>query len=138
MKTRTRAVITTCVAFFAVGIIASTAFSRGEGKFRKWGEWKQKVSSRESKKGHERQRISKEDSRKSLFKKFDKDGDGQLSHEERQNAAEFLSSREHKKGDNHHHMSKKEIIEKFDEDGDGEISREERKKVGEWHRKETD
>ena len=32
MKTRTRTVITTCIAFLAVGIIASTAFSRPHGK----------------------------------------------------------------------------------------------------------
>jgi len=35
MKTRTRAVITTCVAFLAVGIITSTAFSRAGGKYGK-------------------------------------------------------------------------------------------------------
>jgi hypothetical protein len=88
MKTRIRTFITVGVTFLVVGMITSTAFSRGEGRFRKWAEWKKKVSFGASKKGHERQGVSKEDGRKMLFEKFDKDGDGELSHEERQNAAE--------------------------------------------------
>ena len=127
MKTGTKTVITTCIAFLAIGIIASTAFSRGEGKFRKWAEWKKKVSSRESKMGHERQRVSKEE----IIEKFDKDGDDDLSREERENAAKWM-------GHERQRVSKEEIIEKFDKDGDGDLSREERENAAEWLSEEKD
>ena len=68
-------------------------------------------------------------SREDIIKKFDVDGDGKLSREERQNAVEWkkqVSSWKTKKGDKRHRVSREDIIEKFDVDGDGELSREER------------
>ena len=64
MKTRMRTVITICAALLAVGVTTSPTFSRGEDKFRRWAEWKKKVSLQKHEKGHERKNITREDSRK--------------------------------------------------------------------------
>jgi len=53
---------------------------------------------------------------KQLIEKFDKDGDGKLSAEERKAAGE---------------ARKAEFLKRFDKDGDGEISAEERKAIAE-------
>ena len=53
---------------------------------------------------------------KQLIEKFDTDGDGKLSDEEKQAARE---------------ARKAEFLKKFDKDGDGELSPEERKAAGE-------
>jgi Ca2+-binding EF-hand superfamily protein len=66
-----------------------------------------------------------------LIKKFDKDGDGQLSEEERKAAREAMEAR---RGE-----FQKKMLEQFDKDGDGKLSEEERKaarEAGEAKRKE--
>lgn len=63
---------------------------------------------------------------RSWIKKFDKDGDGELSREERKAAAETAKS------------FKEKWIKKFDKDGDGELSREERKAAGKAEKKKWD
>ena len=50
-----------------------------------------------------------------LMKKFDKDGDGKLSDEEKAEARKAMEAR------------RKEMIGKFDKDGDGKLNEEERK-----------
>ena len=189
MKTRTSTVIITCVAFLAVAVVTSTAFSRAGGKHDKVKRILSKsdevfetekqihkattrhrleaaklltkeqraklMKSRHSKqnrhgkergfrgmrrdgddddrkrmrhRGRDHHRFSRED----IIKKFDEDGDGKLSREERQNVAKSFSSREHKKGNDRHRFSREDIIEKFDEDGDGKLSREERQNTAAW------
>ena len=54
-------------------------------------------------------------SREEIMKKFDKDGDGKLSDEEKAEARKAMEAR------------RKEMIEKFDKDGDGKLNEEERK-----------
>ena len=56
--------------------------------------------------------------RAKLIEKFDKDGDGKLSKEERTTARESFKGKAGKR--------KAEFIKKFDKDGDGELSEEER------------
>ena len=55
---------------------------------------------------------------RAFIKKFDKDGDGELSKEERQAADKASEER------------KLQYIKKFDKDGDGELSKEERQAAG--------
>ncbi len=66
-------------------------------------------------KGDRPARPSKEE----IIKKFDKDGDGKLSEEEK---AEIRKSMANRKPPAH-------IIEKFDKDGDGKLSEEERAEI---------
>ena len=66
-------------------------------------------------KGDRPSRPSKEE----IIKKFDKDGDGKLSEEEK---AEIRKSMANRKPPAH-------IIEKFDKDGDGKLSDEERAEI---------
>lgn len=54
-------------------------------------------------------------SREEVMKKFDKDGDGKLSEDERAEARKAMEAR------------RAEMIEKFDKDGDGKLNEEERK-----------
>ena len=54
-------------------------------------------------------------SREEIIKKFDKDGDGKLSDEEKAEARKAMEAR------------RKEMIGKFDKDGDGKLNEEERK-----------
>ena len=61
-----------------------------------------------------------------MIKQFDKDGDGQLSEEERKAMRETLQSRMQER--------RKEMLEKFDADKDGELSEEERSKAQAAHR----
>lgn len=51
------------------------------------------------------------------MKKFDKDGDGKLSEEERAEARKSMEDR------------RKEMIAKFDKDGDGKLNEKERKEA---------
>jgi uncharacterized membrane protein len=59
-----------------------------------------------------------------MLKKFDKDGDGKLSDEERKAMREAMQERN------------KEKFKKFDKDGDGKLSDEERKAMREAHKAE--
>ncbi len=59
-----------------------------------------------------------------LVRRFDRDGDGKLSEEERRLAAEALQQDHHRQ----------RMIEPFDTDGDGELNEEERKARGEHFR----
>ena len=54
-------------------------------------------------------------SREEVMKKFDKDGDGKLSEDERAEARKAMEAR------------RAEMIEKFDKDGDGKLNEDERK-----------
>lgn len=54
-----------------------------------------------------------------ILEKFDKDGDGKLSEDERKAARKELMEK--------HEAHRKEILAKYDTDGDGELSEEERK-----------
>tara|TARA_B100000959_G_C14809909_1_gene553321 strand:- start:327 stop:854 length:528 start_codon:yes stop_codon:yes gene_type:complete len=74
--------------------------------------------------------------REALLKKFDKDGDGRLSEEERAEVrAEFANRR--KQAGPERRISQ-QILEKFDKDGDGKLSPDERKAAGEAIRKERE
>ena len=57
-------------------------------------------------------------SREALIKKFDADGDGKLSDEERENARKQMPGKGRK--------LPPEVLQKFDKDGDGELNGEER------------
>jgi Ca2+-binding EF-hand superfamily protein len=59
---------------------------------------------------------------KRMLERFDKDGDGELSEEEREEARKVLKSRLGDFGE----RKRKELIEKFDTDGDGKLSDAER------------
>ncbi len=63
-----------------------------------------------------------------LVKKFDKDGDGKLSDEEKQTMHEAMQARREER--------RKEMLEKFDTDKDGKLSPEEEEKAREAHRAE--
>ena len=58
-----------------------------------------------------------------MLKRFDKDGDGQLSDEERQAMRETLQARMEER--------RKQMLEEFDTDKDGKLSPEEREKARE-------
>jgi hypothetical protein len=60
-----------------------------------------------------------------MMKQFDKDGDGQLSEEERKAMREKMQSRMEEQ--------RKEMLEKFDADKDGKLSPEEREKARDAH-----
>lgn len=62
-----------------------------------------------------------------MIKRFDKDGDGQLSREEERAARAAMEAEEAKE--------KAEWLERFDKDGDGKISREEKEAAGEARKK---
>ncbi len=65
-----------------------------------------------------------------LLKKFDKDGDGKLSEEERKAMREaHQASMEERR---------KEMLEKYDKDGDGQLSEEERKTMREARQAEME
>lgn len=63
-------------------------------------------------------------SREEMRQKYDKDGDGKLSEEERAALREDMEKRHGKRGGER--PSREEITEKYDADGDGELSEEER------------
>ena len=145
MKTRTSTVIITCVAFLAVAVVTSTAFSRAGGKHDKVKRILSKSdevfeTEKQIHKATTRHRLEaaklltkeqRAESIKSHHSGHNRHGKrrefrGLRSHKERQNAAKSLSSREHEKGHDRPRLSREDIIEKFDEDGDGELSREER------------
>ena len=69
-------------------------------------------------------------SREEILHKFDQDGDGQLSDEERQAAQEALASpkpgNQEEKRPKVDRPSREEILHKFDQDGDGQLNDEER------------
>jgi len=67
-------------------------------------------------------------SKEEIIKKFDKDGDGKLSEEERKAVGEAFKSRGRPGGpEAGNRPNKDEIIKKFDKDGDGKLNEEERK-----------
>lgn len=65
--------------------------------------------------------------RDEIIKKFDKDGDGQLSEQERADAREAFKAKMAER--------KAELIKKYDKDGDGKLSEEERKAARDNHGK---
>ena len=70
--------------------------------------------------GEMRTRIQDIDAFKAeMLTKYDADGDGKLSDDERKTA---------------HETEKQELLEKYDADGNGELEGEERKQAGEWMR----
>lgn len=64
-----------------------------------------------------------------IIKKFDKDGNGQLSENEVQAFVEEMKSRRPEKGQGGRGggFNREEMIEKYDTDGDGRLNAEERK-----------
>lgn len=66
-----------------------------------------------------------EEKRAEMLKKFDKDGDGKLSEEERQAMREEMQKRGGER------PSREEMLKKFDKDGDGELNEEERQAMRE-------
>ncbi|HYG75951.1 MAG TPA: EF-hand domain-containing protein [Planctomycetota bacterium] len=58
-----------------------------------------------------------------MLKRFDKDGDGKLSEEEKRAAMEAMGK--HREGGEANH--KAEIIKRFDKDGDGTLNEEEKR-----------
>ena len=236
MKTRTRTVITTCIAFLAVGIIASTAFSRPHGKHGKADGFhlpielikqlsKEQIGKLKSlhvdlkkqllplkaevqvkhleikelwdadtldedailsksdevfeteKQIHQattrhhlevaklltkEQRAEREEliesrnpkknrhGKRRGFRDMQYDGDdhdrkrmrhgkSRISRDMRRDKDDELSREEHRE-EHHdpHRISREEIIERFDEDGDGDLSREERENAAEWLSEEKD
>jgi len=61
---------------------------------------------------------------KEIAEKFDKDGDGQLSEEERKTMHEQMGAR--RGGPEGQRPSREEMLKRFDTDGDGELNDEER------------
>jgi len=60
-----------------------------------------------------------------MLEKFDKDGDGVLSEEEKEAAKKERETR--------HEAFKKEMLAKYDKDGDGELSEDEKKAMYKDH-----
>ena len=61
-----------------------------------------------------------------LLKKFDKDGDGKLSEQERAAAKEFKAKRRGDEGRGGKHGLRGKILRRFDKDGDHKLNDEER------------
>jgi hypothetical protein len=77
----------------------------------------------------EEREAAKESLKKEMLTKFDKDGDGELSDEEREAAKKERMEK--------HEASKKEMLKKFDTNGDGELNDQEKeamKKAMQEHR----
>lgn len=73
-----------------------------------------------------------------LLKKFDKDGDGKLSDDEKAAAKEFVKAHREEWKERRQDRHKK-ILEKFDKDGDGKLSDDEKgaaKEARKQHREE--
>lgn len=70
-----------------------------------------------------------EERQEKFLEKFDTDGDGQLSQEERDAARGAMGKggKGHGPRKGHGHLSKEEMLEKFDTDKDGKLSDDERK-----------
>ena len=62
-----------------------------------------------------------------MRQKYDKDGDGKLSEEERATLRKDMEKRRAKEGDKHSERpTREQIMQRFDVDGDGELSEKER------------
>ncbi|MFC4993047.1 EF-hand domain-containing protein [Rubritalea tangerina] len=62
---------------------------------------------------------------KEVMERFDKDGDGKLSDEERKEARDAIAKRYGSRGD----KMQKELLKRFDKDGDGKLSEDERREL---------
>ena len=154
MKTRTSTVIITCVAFLAVAVVTSTAFSRAGGKHDKVKrilsksdevfETEKQIHKATTRHRLEAAKLLTKEQRAKLMKsrhsKQNRHGKERGFRGMRRDGDDDDRKRMRHRGRDHHRFSREDIIKefgfsrediikKFDEDGDGKLSREERQNV---------